>query len=151
MKHLSAAVATGMLLTNSAAIAQNFASGSAPTYTETLLNNADSYNISLSRSLHNKSTNGNQASTYQAAVENLKAKNFTQASALFDDYLDAPHRITEPSPSKLTYYMAGASHYLAGKDDAALPLLKRSLRNGHGLSTEQQAIAKSYVADILKR
>ncbi|WP_108810629.1 hypothetical protein [Sphingorhabdus sp. Alg231-15] len=151
MKYLSAAVATGLLLTSSMAIAQNFTAGSFPSYTDTLLNNADSYDVSLGGSLQNKTTDGKLTGTYQAAVENLKARNFTQASALFDAYFVAPRRIAEPSPSKLTYYMAGASHYHAGNDDAALPLLKRSLRSGCGLNPKQQAIAKSYVADILAR
>lgn len=151
MKCLTATLVTGLFLSSSAAAAQNYTAGSFPTYTDTLVNNAANNDHLIGATPHGYTRNLKQQRLYQTAVKNLTAKRFEKASSNFDALLSSPQRIAQPSLSDFTYYLAGASHYFAGNDAKALPLFKRSVRNGSSLNAKQRALVHLYVADIAGR
>ncbi|MEP2101052.1 MAG: hypothetical protein ABJP02_18705 [Parasphingorhabdus sp.] len=146
MKYISTAIVTGLLLSSSTAMAQNF--GSLPSYTDTLLNNASNNDSEIFSGSNSLIRGRKDQKLYVAAVHSLQEKKFDEAAAQFDSLLSKPSRIASPSPSKMTYYLAGASHYFAGNDHAALPFLQTAVRRGSGLNDQQRQFARQLIADI---
>lgn len=142
MKAIKIAILSSVLLSGSTAFAQNINPGS---YSDALLDNSFGYasgDVLSAERLSNK-----QKNLLQTAAANLKAKDFAQAASQFDAILNSPMRIASQSPSKITYYLAGVSHYLAGNDIAALPLLRTAVRSP-GLDKQQREFSKILITDI---
>jgi len=144
MKFIKIAILSGALISGSSATAQNFLGGSAPSYTDNLVNNAgNNDNVYGYGDVRDRT----KQRLYRSAVHYLEEKRFAEAAAQFDMILNAPDRIASPSLSKIAYYFAGVSHYLAGNDVAALPLLKRAVKSS-GVRKQQREFARQLISDI---